>query len=77
MKHWFEERRTIVRLSRLDDHLLADIGIEREDIAEAVRLGRLPMRPGPDIEWPQPRQVVRRAGTVPATVNDNDERIAA
>ena len=77
VRQWFEERRTIARLSSLDDRLLADIGIVRADIPEAVRRGHLNVRPGPDIEWPQPCQVVRRAGRVPATVNDNHERIAA
>ncbi len=75
VRQWFERRRTIAELSRLDDRLLADIGIVREDIPEAVRRGRLPVRPGPDIEWTQPRRVVRRVGAEPA--NDNDERIAA
>ena len=77
VRQWFERRRTIAELSRLDDRLLADIGIERADIPEVVRSGRLPVRTGPDTEWPQPHQVVRRAGAAPATVNDNDERIAA
>ena len=77
VRQWFEQRRTIAKLSSLDDRLLADIGLGRADIPEAVRRGRLPVRPGPDIEWTQPREVVRRVGTVPATANDNDERIAA
>ena len=77
VSQWFERRRTIAELSRLDDRLLADIGIVREDIPEAVRRGSLPARTGPDTEWSQPHQIVRRAGAAPATVNDNDERIAA
>ncbi len=77
VSQWFERRSTIARLSRLDDRLLADIGIVREDIPEAVRRGSLPARTGPDTEWSQPHQIVRRAGAAPATVNDNDERIAA
>ena len=77
VSQWLERRRTIAKLSNLDDRLLADIGIERADIPEAVRSGRRPVRAGSGIQWPQPRQVVRRVGTVPATVNDNDERIAA
>lgn len=35
------QRKTISELYRMDDRMLADIGVVRGDIADAVRLGRL------------------------------------
>ena len=77
VSQWLERRRTIVKLSRLDDRILADIGIERADIAEAVRSGRRSVQRRPDIAWTQPNRVGRRVGAAPARVNDNEERLAA
>ena len=37
---WLQERRDIGELKRLDDRLLADIGISRGEIEAGVRLGR-------------------------------------
>jgi uncharacterized protein YjiS (DUF1127 family) len=37
---WQRHRRNIGELQRLDDRLLADIGISRGEIEEGVRLGR-------------------------------------
>lgn len=39
LSEWSRIRRDIQRLKRLDDHLLADLGIERECIATSVRTG--------------------------------------
>lgn len=39
LTEWSRLRRDIERLKQLDDHLLADLGIERECIASSVRTG--------------------------------------
>jgi uncharacterized protein YjiS (DUF1127 family) len=36
--HWWKRRRTVVRLIDLDDHILCDIGMCRDDIREINRL---------------------------------------
>ena len=35
---WWKRRRTMVRLIDMDDHILADIGISREDVRHAMSL---------------------------------------
>jgi uncharacterized protein YjiS (DUF1127 family) len=47
--HWQQHRRSIRELQRLDDHLLADIGISRSEIEEGVRFGRW-SRHDPDLD---------------------------
>lgn len=37
LRSWKEGRDAIWHLRRLDDHLLADLGLEREDIARRVK----------------------------------------
>ncbi|WP_082434360.1 DUF1127 domain-containing protein [Devosia sp. A16] len=39
LTEWSHLRRDIRRLKQLDDHLLADLGIERECISHSVRTG--------------------------------------
>lgn len=39
ISEWTRIRRDIQRLRHLDDHLLADLGIERERIASSLRTG--------------------------------------
>lgn len=46
---WERHRRNIGELQRLDDRLLADIGISRGEIEEGVRLGRW-SRHNPDLD---------------------------
>jgi len=46
---WRRQRRNIGELQRLDDRLLADIGISRSEIEEGVRLGRW-SRHNPDLD---------------------------
>ena len=46
---WQRHRRNIGELQRLDDRLLADIGISRSEIEEGVRLGRW-SRHNPDLD---------------------------
>jgi len=59
LRHWLEERRqyrrlrhSMLELSRLDDHLLRDMGISRGDIRDALRGRRSSV-------WLEP---LRRAG---------------
>jgi uncharacterized protein YjiS (DUF1127 family) len=74
---WLERRRTVRKLSRLDDRLLADIGLTRADIPEAVRSGISSMRPSTGVEWFQPHQVVFGVDAARKAVNDNRRKIAA
>lgn len=43
LRAWWARRVAISRLHRLDDHLLADLGVERENIVDFV--GRQPEKP--------------------------------
>ena len=36
--HWYIRRREVSRLADLDDHLLADLGLERHDVRWALEL---------------------------------------
>ena len=75
--HWLERRRIQQTLSSLDDRLLADIGLTREDIPEAARGRPLPGRPGPDVEWRRPRQIVFGIDGSRPAANDPGRKIAA
>ena len=46
---WHQHRRNIGELLRLDDRLLADIGLSRSEIEEGVRFGRWG-RHNPDLD---------------------------
>jgi uncharacterized protein YjiS (DUF1127 family) len=46
---WQQHRNNVGELQRLDDRLLADIGISRSEIEEGVRLGRW-SRHNPDLD---------------------------
>lgn len=37
LRNWYLVRAATVQLSRLDDHLLADVGIERREIRRRAR----------------------------------------
>lgn len=41
LARWRDKRRSVVRLSDLDDHLLADIGLRRDQIDEVAQAGKL------------------------------------
>ena len=74
---WLERSRIERKLSSLDDRLLADIGLTREDIPEAARGRPLPGRPGPDVEWRRPRQIVFGIDGSRPAANDPGRKIAA
>lgn len=74
----FRERRQVVQsLTAMDDRLLADIGITREQIPEvaAAALDRGPLHPSRLLT---PKSLVRsEAVAVDQVANDNEKRIAA
>ena len=66
----YKQNRSIRELSRLDDHVLKDIGVRRDDIREVVEA----MLTAPAVRpvAPPPVQVVRPAPRPELTVADND-----
>ncbi len=74
----YAERRRVARdLYALNDYLLADIGITREDIPAAV-IGTYVRQPeSAPIEHPAARTVRVTGGTVGSVANDNEAQIAA
>ncbi len=66
----YKRGRSIRELSRLDDHVLKDIGVRRDDIRDVVEA----MLTAPAVRpvAPPPVQVVRPAPRPELTVADND-----
>ncbi len=66
----YKQNRSIRELSRLDDHVLKDIGVRRDDIREVVE-AMLTAPPARPVATP-PVQVVRPAPRPELTIADND-----
>jgi uncharacterized protein YjiS (DUF1127 family) len=54
---WRERRSTYAELMRLDDRMLADIGLHRGELRAAADLGELPSRGEPAIDYVTPVEV--------------------
>ncbi len=77
VKAYAERRRLANSLYRLNDRLLADIGITREDIPAVVYGTHVRQPESAPIEYPAARQVSAHAGAAKAVANDNEAQIAA
>ncbi len=77
VKAYAERRRLARELYALNDRLLADAGLTREDIPAVVN-GTFVRQPGSaPIEHPSVRTVRVTGGTVGSVANDNEAQIAA
>jgi uncharacterized protein YjiS (DUF1127 family) len=54
---WRERRATYNELMRLDDRMLADIGLHRGEVRDAATIGELPSRGEPVVAYPTPAEV--------------------
>ncbi len=77
VKAWAERRRGAGELYALNDRLLADIGLTREDIPAAVNGTSVRQPESAPIEHPSAHQVRVTGGTTGTAVNDNEAQIAA
>ncbi len=74
---WQERRRLVNRLSSLNDRLLADIGITREDIPAVLQGTHVRQPESAPIEHPSVRTVRVTDATAGTVANDNEAQIAA
>ncbi len=78
VKAWAERQRVARELHALNDHLLADIGITREDIPAAVNGTYVRQPESAPIERPLGlRPAHATGGTAGTAANDNELQIAA
>ena len=76
VKAWVERRRGARELYALNDHLLADIGITREDIPAVLNSTYVRQLESAPIEHLSVRTVRVTGGTAGSVANDNEARIA-